>query len=114
MKKKWLIVLALLMAVFLFIFFFPVQNRKKGHGKGEYQSIEEISEAETEAEGKEEQGEELSDENGLEEFWLREEKIELTDFAELPIEEFIKETEIPLYQEEEGEWRTEDNSISAK
>lgn len=114
MKKKGLTAVTLFVVTFLVIWFIPVHNRKEEPEKGEYQRIEEIPETETEAEGKAEQGEVLSVENDLEEFWLKEEKMELTDFTELPIEEFIKETEIPLYQEEDGEWRTEDNLIRAK
>lgn len=38
-------------------------------------------------------------------------KIELTDYAALPVEEFIKETGIPLYKKEEGTWRTEDDTV---
>lgn len=112
--RKWLTAVTLFMAAFLFIWFISIQNWKEENEREEGQIIEEIPEAETDAEGKAEQGEELSDENDLEEFWLKEEKIELADFAELPIEEFIKETEIPLYQEDEGKWRTEDNLIWAK
>lgn len=112
--KKWLTAVTLFMAAFLLIWFISIQIWKEENEREEGQIIEEIPEEETDAEGKAEQGEELSDENDLEEFWLKEEKIELADFAELPIEEFIKETEIPLYQEDEGKWRTEDNLIWAK
>lgn len=40
-------------------------------------------------------------------------KIELTDYLELSIEEFIKETGISLYQDQENEniWKTKDNKI---
>ena len=90
------------------------EQEEKDQGEEDGSREKDSAEVEKSLTEEQEQGEELFDENGLEEFWLREEKIELTDFAELPIEEFIKETEIPLYQEEEGKWRTEDNSISAK
>lgn len=38
-------------------------------------------------------------------------KIELTDYAALPVEEFIKETGIPLYKKEEGTWKTENDTV---
>lgn len=38
-------------------------------------------------------------------------KIELTDYAELPVEEFIKKTGIPLYKKGEGTWKTEDDTV---
>lgn len=44
-------------------------------------------------------------------FWRRTKKIELTDYAALPVEEFIKETGIPLYKKEEGTWKTEDDIV---
>lgn len=45
----------LFVIMFLVIWFIPVHNRKEEPEKGEYQRIEEIPEAETEAEGKAEQ-----------------------------------------------------------
>lgn len=114
MKKKWLTAVTLLVVTLLLIWFISAQNRKAEIEKEEYQNMGEIPEAETEVVGNAEQDEELSSKNDMEEFWLKEEKIELTDYAELPIEEFIKETEIPFYQEEEGKWRTEDNTVWAK
>lgn len=114
MKKRWLAILSVFVAAFLFILFVLFQNSSAAPENKGYQSTEKNQAAETEADGNAEQDEECPEQNDMEEFWLKEEKVELTDFAELSIEEFIKETEIPLYQEEEGRWRTEDNVISVK
>lgn len=114
MKKRWLAILSVFVAAFLFILFILFQNSSAAPENKGYQSTEKNQAAETEADGNAEQDEECPEQNDNEEFCLVENKIELTDFAELPIEEFIKTTEIPLFQEEEGSWKTEDNSIRAK
>lgn len=114
MKKRWLAILSVFVATFLFILFILFQNSIAAPENKGYQSTEKNQAAETEADGNAEQDEECPEQNDNEEFCLVENKIELTDFAELPIEEFIKTTEIPLFQEEEGSWKTEDNSIRAK
>lgn len=123
MRGKWYITVVILAVVLVMILFVSFQNREDTADKEELQNAAEISVTDKEAnkeENKEaEQKEEFSFQNedvpnDMEEFWLKEKRMELTDFAELPIEEFIKETGIPLYQEEEGRWRTEDRTIWAK
>ena len=100
MKKRWLAILSVFVAAFLFILLILFQNSCAAPENKGYQSTEKNQAAETEADGNAEQDEECPEQNDNEEFCLVENKIELTDFAELPIEEFIKTTEIPLFQED--------------
>ena len=90
------------------------QNKEKSLNGERYQSA--LVSPETMLKGEEKQKEEFSFSDGIfqndeEKCQLKEEKIELTDYVDLPIEEFIKETGILLYQEEAGTWRTANETV---
>ena len=114
MNKKWIVTGTLLAATLMFASYHLFQNKEKSLNGERYQSA--LVSPETMLKGEEKQKEEFSFSDGIfqndeEKCQLKEEKIELTDYVDLPIEEFIKETGILLYQEEAGTWRTANETV---
>ena len=114
MNKKWIVTGTLLAATLMFASYHLFQNKEKSLNGERYQSA--LVSPETMLKGEEKQKEEFSFSDGIfqndeEKCQLKEEKIELTDYVDIPIEEFIKETGILLYQEEAGNWRTKNEKL---
>ena len=114
MNKKWIVTGTLLAATLIFVSYYLFQNKEKRLNGERYQSA--LVSPETMLKGEDKQKEEFSFsdkifQNDEKKCQINEEKIELTDYVDLSVEEFIEETGILLYQEEAGTWRTENETV---
>lgn len=114
MNKKWIVTGTLLAATLMFASYHLFQNKEKSLNGERYQSA--LVSPETMLKGEDKQKEEFSFsdkifQNDEKKCQINEEKIELTDYVDLSVEEFIEETGILLYQEEAGTWRTENETV---
>lgn len=115
MKRKLCIKICFILVILIVLIFILHQNKDGGDGKKEIsQSPSETQVTENPEPEEKNQGEEKQSnknisaemEKALAEEMKRE-KIELMDYVELPVEEFIEKTGIPLSQVDENTWNTE-------
>lgn len=81
---------------------------KKGNPQNDYERPQNVTEKQTDEKDMQKDGEEAHE---IPMIPAAEEKIELTDYADLPIEEFMEETGIALQHRENDLWATEGEDI---
>lgn len=112
MKKKQFITIIIMIAVITPIVFILFGNREFWDAEKK-DNLNMTKHQEEEMENLTETGEKNEDLNVGAGFMEAGKKIELTDYIELPIEDFLRETGAPLYQKEDNEnvWISEDNVL---
>lgn len=104
--KKWHITIILTGVLFISVLFYVVL--KKGNPQNGYERPQNVTEKQTDEKDMQKDGEEVHEAQMPP---VVKEKIELTDYADLPIEEFMEETGIALQHRENNLWATEDEDI---
>lgn len=104
--KKWYITIILTGILFISVLFYSVV--KKGNPQNDYERPQNVTEKQTDEKDMQKDGEEVHEAQMPP---VVKEKIELTDYADLPIEEFMEETGIALQHRENNLWATEDEDI---
>lgn len=104
--KKWYITIILTGILFITVLFYSVV--KKGNPQNDYERPQNVTEKQTDEKDMQKDGEEVHEAQMPP---VVKEKIELTDYADLPIEEFMEETGIALQHRENNLWATEDEDI---
>ena len=107
--KKWHITIILTGVLFISVLFYVAL--KKGNPQNGYERPQNVTEKQTDKKDMQNDGEEAHE---IPMIPAAEEKIELTDYADLPIEEFMEETGIALQHRENDLWATEDEDIWVK
>ena len=107
--KKWYITIILTGILFITVLFYSVV--KKGNPQNDYERPQNVTEKQTDEKDMQKDGEEVHEAQMPP---VVKEKIELTDYADLPIEEFMEETGIALQHRENELWATEDEDIWVK
>ena len=107
--KKWHITIILTGVLFISVLFYVAL--KKGNPQNDYERPQNVTEKQTDKKDMQNDGEEAHE---IPMIPAVEEKIELTDYADLPIEEFMEETGIALQHRENDLWATEDEDIWVK
>ena len=107
--KKWHITIILTGILFISVLFYSVV--KKGNPQNDYERPQNVTEKQTDEKDMQNDVEEAHE---IPMIPAVEEKIELTDYADLPIEEFMEETGIALQHRENDLWATEDEDIWVK
>ena len=104
--KKWYITIILTGGLFISLSFYVVV--KKGNPQNDYERPQNVTEKQTDEKDMQKDGEEAHE---IPMMPAAEEKIELTDYADLPIEEFMEKTGMALQHRENNLWVTEDEDI---
>ncbi len=104
--KKWYITIILTGVLFISLSFYVVV--KKGNPQNDYERPQNVTEKQTDEKDMQKDGEEAHE---IPMIPAAEEKIELTDYADLPIEEFMEKTGMALQHRENNLWVTEDEDI---
>ena len=104
--KKWYITIILTGILFISVLFYVAL--KKGNPQNDYERPQNVTEKQTDEKDMQKDGEEVHE---IPMIPAAEEKMELTDYADLPIEEFMEETGIALQHRENNLWATEDEDI---
>ena len=107
--KKWYITIILTGVLFISVLFYVAL--KKGNPQNDYEKPQNVTEKQTDEKDMQKDGEEVHE---IPMIPAAEEKMELTDYANLPIEEFMEETGIALQHRENNLWGTEDEDIWVK
>ena len=107
--KKWYITIILTGVLFISVLFYVAL--KKGNPQNDYEKPQNVTEKQTDEKDMQKDGEEVHE---IPMIPAAEEKMELTDYANLPIEEFMEETGIALQHRENNLWATEDEDIWVK
>ena len=107
--KKWYITIILTGVLFISVLFYVAL--KKGNPQNDYERPQNATEKQTDEKDMQKDGEEVHEAQMPP---VVKEKIELTDYADLPIEEFMEETGIALQHRENNLWATEDEDIWVK
>ena len=107
--KKWHITIILTGVLFISVLFYVAL--KKGNPQNDYERPQNATEKQTDEKDMQKDGEEVHEAQMPP---VVKEKIELTDYADLPIEEFMEETGIALQHRENNLWATEDEDIWVK
>lgn len=107
--KKWHITIILTGVLFISVLFYVAL--KKGNPQNDYERPQNATEKQTDEKDMQKDGEEVHE---IPMIPAAEEKMELTDYANLPIEEFMEETGIALQHRENNLWATEDEDIWVK
>ena len=107
--KKWYITIILTGVLFISVLFYVAL--KKGNPQNDYERPQNVTEKQTDEKDMQKDGEEVHEAQMPP---VVKEKIELTDYADLPIEEFMEETGIALQHRENNLWATEDEDIWVK
>ena len=107
--KKWYITIILTGVLFISVLFYVAL--KKGNPQNDYEKPQNVTEKQTDEKDMQKDGEEVHEAQMPP---VVKEKIELTDYADLPIEEFMEETGIALQHRENNLWATEDEDIWVK
>lgn len=107
--KKWHITIILTGVLFISVLFYVAL--KKGNPQNDYERPQNVTEKQTDEKDMQKDGEEAHE---IPMIPAAEEKMELTDYADLPIEEFMEETGIALQHRENDLWATEDEDIWVK
>lgn len=107
--KKWHITIILTGVLFISVLFYVAL--KKGNPQNDYVRPQNVTEKQTDEKDMQNDGEEAHE---IPMIPATEEKIELTDYADLPIEEFMEETGIALQHHKNNLWVTDDEDIVGK
>lgn len=108
MRKKHIIII---LTGVLFISALFCVFLKKGNSQKDYEKYQDVTEKQTDEKNMQKDGEETHE---VQTMPAAEEKIELTDYADLPIEEFMEKTGLVLQRRENNLWVTEDEDIWVK